>query len=125
MAERRLILLIDDDSDIRGFVHARLVDDGFEVLMAENGEAGLRAAADRKPDLILLDWMMPGMDGFMVLEALKNDDNTAMIPVIMLTSKGQMDDVEMALAAGAANYLTKPIDLSKLSRQATKELEKR
>ena len=123
MAERRLILLIDDDPDIRRIIHARLVNDGFEVLMAESGEVGLRVAADRKPDLILLDWMMPEMDGIMVLEALKNDDNTAMIPVIMLTGKGKMDDLEVALAAGAANYVTKPIDLGQLSRQATKELE--
>lgn len=126
MARCPEILLIDDDSAVHGLVKARLEGiDGFSVTVADNGKQGLELASTQQPDLILLDWMMPGIDGMVVLKALKNNERTAEIPVIMLTGKGKLGDVETALSEGAVNWVTKPIDLADLSRRATVALGSR
>ncbi len=118
------ILLIDDDIIVHGLVKSRLEKrDGFKVLSAENGPAGLKLATEESPDLILLDWMMPEMDGMEVLRELKKQANTAAIPVYMLTGKGIMEDVETAFKAGAVGYFTKPIRLSELSGRVRKALK--
>ena len=81
--------------------------EGFKVSLAENGEVGLDAAKKKKPDIILLDILMPKMDGFAVLKELKKDDSVKDIPVILLTNLGQKDDVEKGLEMGAVDYLIK------------------
>jgi len=112
------ILIIEDDPSVRSILQARLSGkDGHDVLLAEDGESGLRQAEKEKVDLIILDWMMPGLNGFETLKALKNDEQTLNIPVFMLTGKKVMDDIERAFEAGADGYFTKPIRINELSKR--------
>jgi signal transduction histidine kinase/CheY-like chemotaxis protein len=105
------VLVIDDEAVVRELMQRFLSREGFRVLTAANGEAGLRLAREQRPDAITLDVMMPGMDGWVVLSALMADRELADIPVIMLTI---VDDKRMGYALGASEYLTKPIDRARL-----------
>jgi CheY-like chemotaxis protein len=105
------VLVIDDDASVRDIVQRFLAREGFRVVTAAGGEEGLRLTRERRPDAITLDVMMPGMDGWAVLAALKSEPATADIPVVMLT---MMDDRNLGYALGAADYLTKPIDRDRL-----------
>jgi PAS domain S-box-containing protein len=107
-----LVLVIDDDPAARAITHRALSRDGYEVVEAADGESGLAAAKARHPDLITLDVLMPGMDGWAVLAALKADPAVATIPVILQTI---VEDRNMGFALGAAEYLTKPIDRKQLT----------
>lgn len=112
------VLIIDDNSDMRDLIEHQVARiSGHNVIMADSGERGLEMAREKRPDLILLDWMLPGMDGLEVLENLKESANTKDIIVYMLTSRGKMQDVESALEKGAADYVTKPIDMRELRRK--------
>ena len=102
------ILVVDDDPLIRTLVEHKLRLRGFEVISAESGEEGLRQATAKRPDLIVLDAMMPELDGLEVLHRLKQDAVTASIPVIMLTARKQERDIVSALSSGARDYLVKP-----------------
>jgi DNA-binding response OmpR family regulator len=102
------ILVVDDDPLIRTLVEHKLRLRGFEVVSAESGEDGLKQVAVKRPDLIVLDAMMPELDGFEVLRRLKQDAATATIPVIMLTARKQESDIVSALSSGARDYLVKP-----------------
>jgi CheY-like chemotaxis protein len=104
--------VIDDDPAARDLIERSLGKEGHRVLLAGDGKSGLDLAKRLKPDVITLDVMMPGMDGWAVLTALKADPATADIPVIMLTI---VDDKQIGFALGAADYFTKPIDWSRLS----------
>ncbi len=106
-----LVLVIDDDPAVRELMGRYLVREGFRVAVAAGGEEGLRLARELRPAAITLDVMMPGMDGWAVLSALKGDAATADIPVVMLTI---VDDRNLGYALGAADYLTKPIDRERL-----------
>lgn len=104
------ILLIDDDAAFRKIFKIRLVNEGrHDVLTAENGKEGLEIAAGDNLDLILLDIMMPEMDGIEVLKKLKKDEKTRQIPVFMLTAKNDISDVQKCSKLGADSYLVKPI----------------
>ena len=102
------ILVADDDRLLRGLLEHKLAVAGFEVDIAEDGGAALELARTMKYDLMVLDAMMPVMDGFEVLRRLKNDPDTASWPVVMLTARRGEHDVLDALERGAAEYLTKP-----------------
>lgn len=110
------ILIIDDDVFISGMYATRLVNDGFAVSTANDGLQGIERAIKEKPDVILLDVLMPRLDGFETLDRLKRDPSLKAIPVLMLTSMGQKEDVERGLQGGAADYMVKtntlPIDAS-------------
>ena len=106
------ILVIDDDPVTRDLMQRFLGSEGFRVETAASGEEGVRKAAEVQPDAITLDVMMPGMDGWAVLTALKRNPAVADIPVIMLT---MVDEKSMGYALGAADYLTKPIDRNRLA----------
>jgi CheY-like chemotaxis protein len=106
------VLVIDDDPTVCEFLQRFLSKEGFRVASAAGGEEGLRLAKTLHPAVITLDVMMPGMDGWAVLTALKADANVADIPVIMLTI---VDDKNLGYALGAADYLTKPIDRERLA----------
>ena len=109
------ILVIEDDPDIQQLIHLALeFTGGYEVALASDGPEGLGKAAAERPDLILLDAMMPGMDGFEVCRRLKGDAATSGIPVVFLTAKAQANEIEEGLRLGAAGYLTKPFDPMKL-----------
>jgi hypothetical protein len=107
-----VVLVIDDDVRVHDLLRRSLAREGFRVEVAANGEEGLRMARQLLPDAITLDVMMPGMDGWAVLSALKNDPQLADIPVVMLTI---VDSQNMGYALGAADYLTKPVDRDRLA----------
>ena len=112
-----LVLVIDDDPTVRDLMRRSLDKEGFRVEHAAGGEEGLRLARELRPDAITLDVMMPGMDGWAVLAALKSDPELAEIPVVMVTI---VDDKNLGYALGAADYLTKPIDRERLAAVLTK-----
>lgn len=124
MDTRTKILVIEDEEHIRTVLNYNLVLDGFDVHMAENGIKGLEMAHEKMPDLILLDWMMPGLDGLQVLSELKQDEKTKSIPVFMLTAKSMMAEVGRALYEGADDYITKPFDVVELGQILKEKLEK-
>lgn len=101
------VLIIDDDQFMAGLFVYHLKKAGLKVILAPDGRIGLKIARDEKPDAILLDVIMPEMNGFEVLHKLKHDEETKDIPVIMLTSLHQKEDVERSISEGAAGYLTK------------------
>jgi CheY-like chemotaxis protein len=105
------VLVIDDEPAVRDLMQRFLTREGFRVVTAAGGEEGLRQARERRPDAITLDVMMPGMDGWAVLSALKADPALTDIPVVMLTI---VDNKNLGYALGAADYLTKPIDRERL-----------
>ena len=105
---RPLILVADDDEDILGLVRFRLSRGGFDTLAARDGEEALALAAERVPDLAVLDVSMPKHDGFEVVAQLRRNPVTRGIPVILLTARARAGDVERGLASGADDYVTKP-----------------
>ena len=102
------ILVVDDEEDILNLVEYNLKKEGYNVTCVETGEEALEAAKSILPDLILLDLMLPGVDGIDVCKILKQDTNTAHIPIIMLTAKGEESDIVTGLEMGADDYITKP-----------------
>ncbi len=112
MSER--ILVVDDDPDILQFVRLNLELDGFVVELAGGGREALEKAAEAPPDLMLLDVMMPEIDGLTVLRRLRSDPTTANIPVIVLTARSLAEDRVKGLDLGADDYITKPFDLEEL-----------
>ena len=101
------ILIIEDDKFLRELIIQKLGKEGFDVIEAGEGEEGLRKAKEEKPDLVLLDLILPGIDGFEVLRRAKADGETSSIPVVILSNLGQRDDVDKGLQLGAADYLIK------------------
>ncbi len=101
------VLIVEDDAFLSNIYKTKFEMEGFAVTIADDGEAGFAIAKSKKPDIILLDILMPKMDGFMVLKELKADPKTQNIPVILLTNLGQKDDVTKGLKMGAADYLIK------------------
>lgn len=118
------VLVIDDDEIVRKALKRSLKLYGFEVYPAEDGLTGLNLAREKRPAFILLDWMMPEMDGLEVLSELKHDKRTEDIPVFMLTDKGMIGDVDQAFEIGADDYITKPSDLTLLGKIVKTKWEK-
>lgn len=101
------ILLIEDDPMLSSMYKTKLESDGFTIVVADNGVDGIKAAKNEKPDLIMLDVIMPQLDGFSVLEALKKDKAVKDIPVVMLTNLGTDEDKEKGKRLGAIDYFVK------------------
>ncbi len=112
------VLVIEDDADIRQLVQYNLQREGFEVLVAADGESGLREAALRKPSLILLDLMLPDLQGLEVCRLLRSNSETRSTPVIILTAKGEESDIVVGLELGADDYVTKPFSVKELMARA-------
>lgn len=108
---KKRILLVDDEPDIQMIVGTRLAALGFEVLVASDGQEGLDLARRESPDAILLDLMLPKLDGYKVCRMLKFDKAFEMIPVIIFSAKGSDADKKFAEQAGADAYMVKPFDL--------------
>ncbi|MDP3962938.1 MAG: response regulator [bacterium] len=108
MANIKTVLCIEDEPHLQEELTAALVEEGFTVKNAYDGEAGLALAKKEIPDMILLDLILPKKDGFEVLEALKKDAATKSIPVIVLSNLETAENVEKAIRLGAASYLVKP-----------------
>lgn len=117
-------MVIEDEEHIRIILGYNLRLDGFDVYLAEDGLSGLELAREKRPKLILLDWMMPGMDGLEVLSKLKHDKKTEDIPVFMLTAKRTIRDIDGAFVGGADDYITKPFDPRELGRTIMRKLKK-
>jgi two-component system alkaline phosphatase synthesis response regulator PhoP len=107
MAKKK-ILVVDDEEDILELVRYNLAREGYKILCASSGEDGLKAAKSEKPNLIVLDLMLPGIDGLDVTRRLKGDPATRKIPIVMLTAKGEESDIVTGLELGAEDYITKP-----------------
>ena len=119
------ILLAEDDRFLRKAAAARLRQGGFTVLAAVDGEEAVRIARAERPDLVLLDLIMPKIQGFEVLKALKEDPATASIPVIVLSNLGQERDVQQAMELGAVAYFIKAhLSLHELVQRVSEVLEK-
>ncbi len=120
------ILLIEDDTSICDMTKMNLNMNGFsQVSCASSGEEGLAAAAQQLPDLILLDIMLPGIDGLTVCRNLKNNPALADIPIIMLTAKGEENDIVLGLEMGADDYVTKPYSSKVLAARIAVQLRKK
>jgi two-component system phosphate regulon response regulator PhoB len=105
---RERILVVEDEEDIRELLRYNLEKEGLQVTAAVSGEEGLALVDQTLPDLVLLDLMLPGMDGLEVCRRLKSDDRTRRLPLIMLTAKGEEADIVAGLELGADDYVTKP-----------------
>jgi len=101
------ILIVEDDRFLRELISRKLINEGYEVIEAVDGEEGLKRIKEEKPALVLLDLILPGMDGFEVLERVKSDPSTAQIPVIILSNLGQREEIERGLKLGAMDYMIK------------------
>ncbi len=113
MADVR-ILIVDDEEAIREMISVALELSGFQWMEAENSQEAHSRIVDERPDLILLDWMLPGVNGIELARRLKRDENTAEIPIIMLTAKSEEDNKIQGLDAGADDYITKPFSTREL-----------
>jgi CheY-like chemotaxis protein len=118
------ILIVDDEERVREMIGFRLRLFGYEVLEAANGREALDVAQREKPDLVLLDVMMPELDGFQVCSRLKQDEATRGIPVVILTAKAEAKDVTRAVNSGAADYVVKPYDPVVLQQKVARNLGK-
>lgn len=124
MNEQISILVIDDDITIRTLIKSAFSGEGFQVNTAGNGSEGLDIAKHKDIDVVLLDWLMPDMDGIEVLAELKRDSKTMFIPVVMLTGKEDTKDFELAMSRGAADYIRKPFNLSEVPAMIRNYLQK-
>jgi CheY-like chemotaxis protein len=108
------ILVCDDDPVILRLLQVNLELEGYEVLLAHHGEKAIEIAVDEHPDLVILDIMMPRMDGYQTCQMIKSQDETRDIPVVFLSAKAQQSDIEKGKSFGVDDYLTKPFDPSDL-----------
>ena len=108
------ILIVEDNEMNRDMLSRRLIKKGFEIIIAVDGEDGVKKTLSEKPDLILMDMSLPVMDGWEATKKLKSNSDTSKIPIIALTAHAMAQDKEKALAAGCDEYDTKPIDLNRL-----------
>jgi len=109
------IVVVDDDADILGLLEYKLTAAGHQVTAEADGEAGLAAIQEVRPELVVLDWMMPRMTGIEVCLELRKDPELAKIPVLFLTAKAQESDVQRGFAAGGNDYVVKPFSPRELS----------
>lgn len=117
------VLVVDDEPMARTLLRLMLVRAGFDVVEAEDGFDALDKLKDGRPDVMILDVMMPGIDGFSVCETVRAAPSTAELPIIMLSAKTDMESVNKGLRLGADKYLTKPISPEELTRQVRDVLQ--
>lgn len=115
MAQRRKILVVEDEKDIRELVRYNLEQEGFSVLEAEEGELALALVRRERPTLVVLDIMLPGMSGLDICRAIRLDEESARIPILMLTAKSAEVDKVLGLEMGADDYVTKPFSPRELA----------
>ena len=114
MTAPKTILTVDDSRTMRDMLLMTLVDAGYEVVQAEDGEDGLAKLGDRRPDAIITDINMPKLDGFGFIEAVRADPANSSLPILVLTTESEMDRKERARAAGATGWIVKPFNPTKL-----------
>ncbi|OGD31063.1 hypothetical protein A2W39_02985 [Candidatus Azambacteria bacterium RIFCSPHIGHO2_01_46_10] len=101
------ILVVEDDRFLRGLLTQKLDNEGFDVSIAADGNEGMEKIAQEKPDVVLLDIILPGIDGFEILKKMQADPELSKIPIMLLTNLGQQEDIERGLRLGAKGYLIK------------------
>ena len=111
------VLVVEDETELVAALEVRLKTEGYEVVVAYDGEEGLNKAREENPDLIILDIMLPKMDGFKVSRLLKFDERYEHIPIIMLTAKAELEDKALGEETGADEYMTKPFEWEHLSEK--------
>ena len=109
------LLVVEDEEALAILLQYNLDKEGFEVAIASDGEQALRMAAERRPDILLLDWMLPGISGVEVCRRLRMGSETRNIPIIMLTARGEQRDRLQGLSVGADDYVSKPFVMSELA----------
>ena len=114
MADKQTILVVDDEQDLLDLIEYNLKKEGFDVLKAEDGKEGIEMAREHSPNLVLLDIMMPVMDGMEAVEIMREDDDLRRIPIIFLTARGDEKTEVEGLNKGGDDYITKPISTTKL-----------
>ena len=114
MLDSKNILVVEDDLDIRELISFNLANEGHQVFEANDGEVGIDKARNNNPDLILLDLMLPGIQGLDVCRIIKSDQETKETPIIMVTALGQEEDIVKGLETGADDYITKPFSIKVL-----------
>lgn len=124
MQDRSIILVVDDDPRIRHVITNILEQDGYTVTSVADGQSALRAVATQRPDLILLDVMMPGLNGYEVCTQLRQNLLTATIPIIMLTALDQVHDKVTGIHAGADDYITKPFDSTEFAARVAMHMRR-
>jgi two-component system phosphate regulon response regulator PhoB len=125
MARRKKILVVDDERDLVELIGMNLQRNGYEVLSAHDGATGLEMARKQRPDMLILDVMMPGLSGRDVTMALKADPDTAGMPILMLTAKTEETDVIVGLSMGADDYVTKPFSMKVLMARVAAVLRRK
>ena len=125
MSDKKKILVVDDEPDFRMMLRARLEANNYEVSEAEDGAVGLEKARNTKPDLIILDVMLPKMDGYKVARLLKFDEKHRNIPIVLLTARSQQSDRETGMEVGGDAYLTKPYNPEDMLEIVAKLLSER
>ena len=119
---KQRVLIVEDDGFLASIYAQKLEVEGYEVSFATNGEDGLKLAQKDRPDIVLLDLLMPKMNGFEVLEKMKGDAELVKIPVLVLTNLGQKEDVERCIRLGAAGYIIKAHSLPAETVNRIKEI---
>ena len=125
MSEKSRILLIDDHQTVFRLLEAIVRIKGYTLLYAENGQQGIVMARQEQPDLILLDVMMPDIDGFKVCQYLKENEDTKAIPIMFLTARGADGDLELGRKAGADGFMTKPFQTIEVLKQIERLLSEK
>lgn len=123
--QKKTILVIEDEEDILALLQFNMIKAGYNVICASHGEDALQAVTLKKPDLILLDLMLPGIDGLEICRRLRADETTREIPIIMLTARGEEADVVTGLELGADDYVTKPFSIKVLLARVQTVLRRR
>jgi len=123
MAKKK-ILLVEDEPDLSRMTRSRLENDGYEVITAYDGHMALQEARNKRQDLIILDIMMPKMDGYKVCRMLKYDDNYSSIPIVMLTARALDSDKKTGEEVGSDAYIVKPFKWEVLTDKISELLEK-
>jgi DNA-binding response OmpR family regulator len=124
MERQPTVLVADDDRDVQNLVRFRLEREGVRVVTAADGEAALQLAREQRPDVCILDVMMPKLNGFEVLKELRDDEATAGIRVILLTARSGEGDVDQAFDVGADDYVTKPFNPQELRQRVRAQLSR-
>lgn len=109
------ILIVEDEKDIRDLIIYSLEGKGYQTISADDGEKAIKMLKENKPDLVILDWMLPSVSGLEICRSIRRDINTKNIPIIMLTAKITEDDKILGLDSGADDYITKPFSTAELS----------
>ncbi len=125
MMAKKSILVVEDEDDIRELLRYNLAKEGYQVTGSASGEEALKAVRISLPDLVLLDLMLPGLDGLEVCRSLKQDPQTRNLPIVMLTAKGEEADIVIGLELGADDYVTKPFSIRVLLARLKAVLRRR